>query len=124
MDWGEVLTKITLAFISATMPVLLGLLVAWLRPVIRNFEDKIATQLGDEQWRFTKSLVLTFVQAAEQRGVWDDLLKEGAKKKEWVKDQLAAVFTSYGLDIDWDEIDAAIEQAVHGMNWANGKNGS
>jgi len=80
--------------------------------LIKRLDEKAAAEIGAAQWEFIKNLVVQFVKAAEQRGVWDDLLKEGTAKKEWVKQQLDLAFIAYGLDVDWDAIDAAIEAAL------------
>lgn len=116
MDLGEFLTDVAVAAVQVFVPVLLAVLLAWLRPLLKQWDAKIGAEMGTAQWDFTKKLVWQFVQAAEQRGVWDDLLATGEAKNIWVKAKLGAFFTANGLDIDWDAIDAAIEDAVFGMN--------
>jgi hypothetical protein len=116
MDWGEVLTDVLVVAIEVFVPVAIALLLAWLRPLFKKWDAQIGAQMGEAQWEFTKKLILRFVQAAEQRGLWDDLLKEGTAKKEWVKSQLFIALAKYDLTIDWNEVDSAIEDAVFGMN--------
>ena len=118
MDWGEILTNVLVVVITVFLPVALGLLLSWLKPVLANWDKKIGEEIGLAQWQFTKALVYQFVEAAEQRGLWDDLLGEGKRKKDWVVDQLDYAFKRYNLTVDWAEIEAAVEEAVYNMNLA------
>lgn len=116
MDWGELATDLLIVVIEVFVPVAITALLVWLRPLLKKWDAQIAAQMGEAQWEFVKKLVLQFVQAAEQRGIVDDLLAEGSTKKRWVKGQLASFFATYDLIVDWDAVDAAIEDAVFGMN--------
>ncbi|MFC2031601.1 hypothetical protein ACFLWA_12850 [Chloroflexota bacterium] len=117
MDWGEFWTDISVALVTVLVPVILAGLVLLLRPVLRRWDEKLAAENGAREWRLFKDLVVQFVLAAEQRGAWDDLLKEGAARKQWVIDKTTQACLERGLNFGVDEVDAAIEEAVH--SWLN-----
>jgi len=117
MDWGEVLTNVLVAMVTVFLPVILGLMLSWLKPYIAKLDKEMEIRIGKGQWQFTKALIEQFVNAAEQVGVPGSVLEEGARKKEWVKQSIYASLLKYNLDIDMDAIDAAIEQAVLQMNF-------
>ena len=99
------------------VPVALGALVLFLRPVLQRWDEKMAAEVGARQWRLFKDLVVQFVLAAEQRGAWDDLLKEGEAKKQWVIDKTTQACLDRGFNFSPQEVDAAVEEAVH--SWLN-----
>jgi len=116
VNWGEVMTQLLVVSITVFLPVILGMLVAWVRPILQKMDEKIAQSMGEQQWTLAKILARQFVQAAEQQGIWDSLLAEGVAKKRWVRDRLDAELRKQGIILDWDAIDAAIESAVYDMN--------
>jgi len=112
MDWGEILTQLLVVAITVFLPVLIGLFIAWVRPILKNLDENLANRLGQEQWNLVKVLAEQFVLAAEQQGVWDTMLQEGKDKKKWVFNKLAEQLKQQGIDLDFDAINAAIEAAV------------
>ncbi|NIP51918.1 MAG: hypothetical protein GWN00_33305 [Aliifodinibius sp.] len=120
VDWNEILTNLLIAAVTTTLPVFLGLLWAWVRPLLKRLDAEAAARIGAVEWDFIKAMVAQFVAAAEQRGVWDDLLADGKAKKTWVLRNVDAYLRKYGIDLDESLIDAAIEEAVLEVNWMNG----
>lgn len=113
MDWNEVLTNILVALITAFVPVIGTLVVTYVRKQIAKLDKLAAAEIGEQQWYLIKTLVNQFVDAAEQLGVWNDLLKEGKAKKKWVMEQMDKALQHYGIDLDEELISAAIESSVH-----------
>jgi len=112
MDWGEILTQLLVVAITVFVPVLGGLFLIWVRPILKGLDENLANRLGQEQWNLIKTLAEQFVLAAEQQGVWDTMLQEGKDKKKWVFNKLAEQLKQQGIDLDFDAINAAIEAAV------------
>lgn len=112
MDWGKILTDIMLAMITVFLPVFLSFLLRWIRDKVNYMNQLMADELGASNWEFVKALADDFVLAAEQRGVWDKLLSTGADKKVWVIQRMQEALRARGLNVDLEQIDAAIELAV------------
>ena len=112
MDWGKLFTDFVVVAIEILLPVVLIAIVAWLRPLLKRADEKMASEIGLANWAFFKSLAIQYVLAAEQRGLWDDLLSEGDARKRWTIQRLQEACDRYGLGIGIAEIDAAVEDAV------------
>ena len=112
MDWGNFWTDLAVVAIQVLLPVVLLAIAAWLRPLVKRADEKMAAEIGLANWAFFKALAVQYVVAAEQRGTWDNLLAEGQDRRAWTITKLQAACNKYGLDIGLAEIDAAIEDAV------------
>jgi hypothetical protein len=104
---------ILIVLIQTLVPVLMGIALAWLKPRLKMLDEKIAAEMGQAQWEFTKSLVEQFVAAAEQQGLVDQALATGEQKKDWVIARLQAYSNTNGVTIDW----AAVTEALEGAVW-------
>jgi len=105
---------ILITLIQVLVPILMGIALAWLRPRLKMLDAKIAAEMGQTQWEFTKSLVAQFVAAAEQQGLVDQALATGKQKKEWVIARLQSYSSVNGVTIDW----AAVSEALEGAVWS------
>jgi len=105
---------ILITLIQVLVPILMGIALAWLRPRLKMLDAKIAAEMGQAQWEFTKSLVAQFVAAAEQQGLVDQALATGKQKKEWVIARLQSYSSVNGVTIDW----AAVSEALEGAVWS------
>ena len=85
------------AIISIVLKVVCFILVSFVIPYVKKKYDQ--QQLED-----VNDKIQTYVEAAEQIFGKD----EGAEKKQWVRERLAA----HGIDVDLDYLDAEIEACV------------
>lgn len=111
---SELLQKTLETVITVLLPVLLAYAVAWLKVQT----DKIKASISTEEWNFAVSLVDKLVIAAEQTGLKDELLKEGAAKKAWVLEQAQAALNAKNIKIDVAVLAAIVEDTVYNeLNW-------
>ena len=106
----EVLRYLIMA-LAAMSVFLLAQVFVWLRAQVSLLREKI----GRENWDMLYGMILVLVKAAEQMGLRDKLLQDGAKKKEWVMARLQEILIGWGVDIDkatLDRLSDMIESAV------------
>jgi len=83
--------------VSLVLKVICFICVAFIIPYIKR-------KYSQQQLEDVNEKIQTYVEAAEQ--IFGS--EQGAEKKQWVRSKLAAI----GIDVDLDEIDAAIEAFV------------
>lgn len=93
--------------------ILLGLGIAYSLNVGIGF---LKSKLKAEQFAFMKEAARTIVRFLEQLGTIDAALAEGAKKKEAALLYLSNFAEENGLPVDYELLDAMIEEAVQVMN--------
>jgi hypothetical protein len=118
-EFGSFLTMVASAVITAALPVLLAMLVAWLNKKV----GEAKTHLTASQLRAIEAGVAILVKAAEQSGLWKAALATGAQKKAWVLAQAVEWCNSKGLPVDLYMLDAQIEAIVRDMNWDDAEAG-
>jgi hypothetical protein len=109
---AKFLTLLISATITATLPILIGFLVAWLNKKLA--QAKVA--LTVDQQRLIMTSLKMLVDAAEQSGLWNTLLAEGKDKKQWVIDQATSWLTANNLPIDLPFLAAQVESIIKSMN--------
>jgi len=106
MDWAELIGGVTEQVLIAVLPVLAGLVSAWLIAQIRRLWGQ-ANNAMSENWRWTlEEGALLVVRAAQQ--LWE----ENQEKKDYAVATLQAYLNERGLKADIALIEAAIEAAV------------
>lgn len=116
MEWGEVGAQFLTLVIQAVIAAALPLLLLWLRQWIMARVEQAKHYLNDDQLRMAEWVVRMLVQAAEQSGLWDEVLKEGGQRKQWVLAEAERWFKDLGLPIDVRAISALIEAIVKDFN--------
>ena len=109
VDWGLILQTILMVIINVALPVVLVAVIKWVRLKIDEVKSKIDTQTLS----IVNTLAMQLVLAAEQSGLKDQLLQEGAAKKEWVIAQLSQSLAEKGIHMDIQALSNAIEAAVY-----------
>jgi hypothetical protein len=99
-------------FLVTLIEVLLPILVTVLIAGARQFTGQVKARMSQDQLKFATDLTQHFVFAAEQSGLKDELMKQGAVKKEWVLAQLQAELPKHGISIDIAPLDALVESIV------------
>jgi len=110
--------------ITLAVPVITALLVAWLRAKVQESKGQLP---GEVRWAI-EAVAALVVEAAEQSGLKDEILKEGSAKKAWamqygeelLREQLGLFLDLEKLGDDfWQAIlrglDMAIEAKVYRM---------
>lgn len=108
MDWGILLQQVLEMAIAILLPVILGFAVIWLRGQIEVQKNK----LSGEQLAMAEAFVTSFVFAAEQSGLTDQISQVGEAKKAWVLEQVQSALDAKGINIDIEVISGLIEAAV------------
>lgn len=117
VDWMDVLNKVIVAILGL-IAVPIGTMVGyWLKKQI----DKVTAEIQAAQpdvFDLLQKFAVSAVQAAEQSG----LLETGEAKKEFAIAQVEKWLNQFGIDVDLDQVDAAIEAAVFAeLNWGEKK---
>lgn len=108
MEWGTVFQQVLEMAIQILLPVILGFVVVWLRGQIQVQKNKLST----EQLAMAEAFVTSFVFAAQQSGLTDQISNAGEAKKAWVLEQVQAALDAKGISIDIEVISNLIEAAV------------
>lgn len=109
MEWGTILQSIIEMTIGILLPVILGFVVVWLRGQIQVQKSK----LGADQLAMAEAFVTSFVFAAEQSGLSEQISVAGEAKKSWVMAQVQAALDAKGISVDVEVISGLIEAAVY-----------
>ncbi|MCK4820972.1 phage holin [bacterium] len=109
MEWGTILQQILEMAITILLPVILGFVVVWLRGQIQVQKSK----LNGEQLAMAEAFVSSFVFAAEQSGLSEQISTAGEAKKAWVLAQVQTALDAKGISIDIEIISGLIEAAVY-----------
>ena len=94
------------------------LLAAGLVYGIRQGLGFIKLKTSESQYGFLQSAAKTVVRFLEQTGVIDELLREGARKKEAALVLLENFANEHGIPVSYELLDTLIEEAVQIMNEA------
>lgn len=112
METNELLSAVVMTVVqvvlAAALPVLLTYLAKWLAMRVKE----VKAGLTDQQLYTLQLVASVAVQAAEQMALADLIEQEGAKKKEWATQYMDSVLRQYGIQVDWQVIEGAIEAAV------------
>ncbi len=107
VDWMDVLNKVLVALLGI-IAVPVGTMIGF---YIKKLIDKAQAEIeavAPDTFDMVQKFAVAAVQAAEQSG----LLETGEQKKEFALAQVEAWLAEFGIDIDLDQVDAAIEAAV------------
>lgn len=96
------------AFANAIAPVLVAVAVAGGAWLLRNINALVKANTSAKQYATLASIVTTVVCAVEQE-FWAE---DGDVKKSIAYTQIAELLKRYGIKLDFDAVDAAIEAAV------------
>lgn len=96
------------ALVNAAAPVLVTVAVAGGAWLLRNVNKLVKANTSAKQYATLASIVTTVVLAVEQE-FWAE---DGEVKKSIAYGQIADLLKKYGIKLDFDAVDAAIEAAV------------
>lgn len=95
--------------ITIAVPVLTALIVSFVRAKIKQVDAFLPEQV---RWAI-EAVAQTVVEAAEQSGLKDELLKEGANKKAWAMQYGEELLREQlGLFLDLDKLGASFWDAI------------
>lgn len=103
----DVLNKVLVAVLGI-IAVPVGTMIGF---YVKKLIDKATAEIeaaAPDTFDLLQKFAVAAVQAAEQSG----LVKTGEEKKAFALAQVEAWLSQYGIDIDMDQVDAAIESAV------------
>lgn len=104
--------------LEALVPVVATIVSAAVVYTLRRGLEFLKLKLSAEQYSFLQSATKTVVRFLEQAGLIDELLKEGAAKKEAALNLLANFAKEHGIPVSYELLDTLIEEAVQIMNEA------
>lgn len=108
MNWLEILSEIGQQVLMAVLPLLAGMIAAWLGGLIKQAWAKANEIVGsDWQWALEQGAFMV-VRAAEQLEI-AGLLEE---KKDYAIQTLDEYLKNRGFTVDFEILEAAIEAAV------------
>jgi len=102
--------------IEALALVLVGIITTAIAVVGRAAIGYIKSKMTAETYAFLKSGAATIVRFIEQSSLWDDLLSDGAAKKERAMLLVTAWAREHKIPLTYDLLDRIIEEAVNIMN--------
>lgn len=112
----EVLEVLFQNLLEATVLALAGILTTVAVVLARRALTYLKTKLSLDQYAFLQSATKTVVRFLEQSGFTNDLLKEGAKKKEAALALLTNFAEEHQIPVSYEFLDTLIEEAVQTMN--------
>jgi hypothetical protein len=117
VDWSSVLQHVLEYVLPILAVAIVGYLAALAKPLAEQAREWLIAKVGAEQFALAERIVYSLVDAAEQRGVWDDLLKAGKDRKMWVLEQAERELSEHGVVLDLHKLDNLVESAVHDRNY-------
>ena len=85
---------------------------------IRQGLGFLKLKTSESQYSFLRTAAKTVVRFLEQTGIIDELLREGARKKEAALILLENFAKEHGIPVSYELLDTLIEEAVQIMNEA------
>jgi LL-H family phage holin len=117
VDWMDVLNKVIVAVLGI-IAIPLGTMIGF---YVKKQIDKVVAEIkaaAPDSFDMLQKFAIAAVQAAEQSG----LFATGEAKKAFAIDQVEKWLAQSGIEIDLDQVDAAIEAAVFAeINYGVGK---
>jgi hypothetical protein len=110
--------EIFVELLDVIVKALATLLSAGLVYAIRQGLGFLRLKTSESQYSFLQTAAKTVVRFLEQTGVIDELLKEGARKKEAALVLLENFAKEHGIPVSYELLDTLIEEAVQIMNEA------
>jgi len=107
VDWMDVLNKVLVAVLGI-IAVPVGTMIGF---YVKKLIDKASAEIAaasPNTFDLLQKFAVAAVQAAEQSG----LLETGEAKKEYAIALVEKWLLQFGIDVDLDQVDAAIEAAV------------
>lgn len=107
VDWMDVLNKVLVAVLGI-IAVPVGTMLGF---YVKKLIDKATAEIqaaAPDTFDMLKKFAIAAVQAAEQSG----LLETGEAKKAFAIEQVEKWLDQFGIVVDLDQVDAAIEAAV------------
>ncbi|CAB4177492.1 Phage holin, LL-H family [uncultured Caudovirales phage] len=96
------------ALVNAAAPVLVAGGVAAVAWLLKNVNSLVRANTNDKQYTTLTNIVNTVVRAVEQ----EHWIEDGEVKKNIAYQQIAEHLHKYGVKLDFEVIDSAIEAAV------------
>ena len=109
IDWSPIIQGTLMLLIQLLLPVLLGYAVVWVNAQIKATKAKMSA----DQIALVRSLVASFVLAAEQSGLAGTIRNIGSEKKAYVLALIRNELAARNISIDVDTLDAMVEAAVN-----------
>ena len=107
-QFGDFLTKLLIAVITAAVPTLTVMLVTFLFTKFKSEYAKL--KVSDQQ--LLEAVARMAVAAAEQSGFAKLIADTGAEKKAWALQFAQDMLAQYKIKIDVKAVDAALEAAI------------
>jgi LL-H family phage holin len=107
VDWMDILNKVIVAVLGI-IAIPIGTMIGF---YVKKQIDKVTAEIkatAPDTFEMLQKFAVAAVQAAEQSG----LVESGEAKKEFAIDQVEKWLLQSGIDVDLDQVDAAIEAAV------------
>jgi hypothetical protein len=109
--------NIVLQYLVPAVATALGIFAAMLVREFTQFvkDKRIVQQLGisERNLYFARQAIEFLIQAAEQSGVKDDIVRTGAEKKAWVLDRASTLLAERGItDIDIETLSDLVEASI------------
>ena len=92
----EAVLRYLIAAVALAGIALLAQVFIWIRAKVALLRGK----MEEEDWNMLYNMIVVLVRAAEQLGLKDRVLKDGAEKKKWVLARLQEALRRLGWEID------------------------
>lgn len=111
--YWDIIEKVIVIAIGVVVPPVLALLTVYANKVSAALVARIEGEIGSQNFELLKSMAIEAVHSAEQLGLNDMIENVGEQKKAYAMKYVQDLLESRGIQINLNEIDAAIEAAVN-----------
>lgn len=111
--YWDIIEKVIVIAIGVVLPPVLALLAVYANRVSAALVKRIEGEIGTQNFELLKSMAQEAVHSAEQLGLTDMIENVGEQKKAYAMRYMQDMLASRGVQINLNEIDAAIEAAVN-----------
>jgi|GEM_PF-3705831 len=110
--WMDVLSRCLQLILMATLPVLAGILAAYVKVWLKQRQAEIEGQLNEQQLFLIHEAVRLAVTAAKQSGTWDKTLETGLAKKQYALAWAEHYLAQFNVVLDLETLSGLVEAAV------------
>jgi hypothetical protein len=111
--YWEIIEKIIVVAIGVILPPVLALLTVYANRITTALVSRIEGEIGVQNFALLLSMAEEAVHAAEQIGLSEMIEDVGEEKKKFAMNYIQRMLEARQIEIDVNEIDAAIEAAVN-----------
>lgn len=111
--YWDIIEKVIVIAIGVILPPVLAMLTVYANRVSAALVKRIEGEIGAQNFELLKSMAQEAVRSAEQLGLNDMIENVGEQKKAYAMKYMQDMLATRGIDINLNEIDAAIEAAVN-----------